>query len=534
VGTYTASMYNTLTQQPVEVVNPLKTVTPAPQHTARLEEFRPSRAPEYLDILPGYIQNDTLPTFMLKCYDRFGNLTDYNGALTLQSDNAAVPQTIPIPMRRLTRGLYESNPLILTQHGNFVLTASGLDDGGPFAAAGGGTGGGGSTVTLAGLVVLEQIAAVQEIPLIGVPLTCVNPMIMPFKPYSTAGVDQISKDLDTPTIPILDKYKGYELFWSDEFSFRSGDNTKNGLNTTKWTIESGYAEERTYLQDTPRNVHINSNGELQVTARYQTDKLRVGDKDYRITSGKVISRYRSDWRYGIYVFKAKMPNFIGMWGATWLFSSENGSPYAEIDFPEVVEGANFFVTKSDMGNYSIWCSDAKGLQDERFKKHTKHRFSDIPGPGRPAQVWHEYIVRWVRDTVEIYVDELIPAYMVNRLTKNSPEAVNGWWYNYFPMHGIITMPVGGRWPEGRFFWDQVTDPSEFFKSPWTNMTEKYLEDNLTQGQSMLVDYMRVYKQHEDTKPIIVNGTGFYPGCQVLLYDNIDAYLAKSECARTFV
>lgn len=543
VGTYSATMYNTLTQQSVEVTNPQMTFTPAAAQSARLEEFRPSRAPQYLDILPGYIQNDTLPTFILKCYDRFGNLTDYPGSVALTSDLAASPTTIPVPMRRLTRGLYESDPLILTQPGNFVLTASG------FNAVESGT-----NRVLAGLAVIPIIPEGDDIVSGGQPaappqLLCVNPMILPQRPQSTGGNDPLSSIDDVGRFNSL----GYTMIWSDEFN----NDRSTVPDPTKWHINDGINDQgeagvgsRTYY--TKNNINVQG-GRLRITAKNETMLVVVGkdnnDKDiireYPITSGRMDTRFKSDWRYGIYVVKMKTPNFRGMWAAAWLSTSEIGAPSQEIDFPEVVVSAYPFPTigfppfvypvNADNAHLTVhFPSDKPGVYSEAnapfytgTQKRATHGFPLFTGG---STVDREYIVLWEKDHVAIWVNNdpnndpggsnfIIQHPPDLYVTKDDWVARNGWFLNHFPMHFILNMPAGGDWPEA-LNGKKLGRPTEK-----TDGVANIYND-LFEPKIMEVDYVRVYQKagalkdgtmYVADKPFIVSGTGFTKESQIVLY-----------------
>jgi beta-glucanase (GH16 family) len=124
---------------------------------------------------------------------------------------------------------------------------------------------------------------------------------------------------------------GAHLVWSDEFDGAAGA----APDTTNWTVEAGVARGTGELQCyTPRNVALDGQGDLQLTARKEPS---CGGMAY--SSGRVETTGLRTFRYGTLEARAKMPTGGGAFPAFWLLGSNLGSvgwPAAgETDIAEV-------------------------------------------------------------------------------------------------------------------------------------------------------------------------------------------------------
>lgn len=243
-----------------------------------------------------------------------------------------------------------------------------------------------------------------------------------------------------------------ELVMADEFdtdgapnsgiwNYDIGDGTANGL-------PAGWGNgELQYYTDRSDNVTV-QNGLLIITAKEES----FGNSNY--TSARLLTKGKFEQTYGRFEARIRLPNGKGLWPAFWLLGDDsNGTEIwpqiGEIDIMEYVgdEPSTVFGTVHGPG-YSGGESISKSykLDNDRFDNG-----------------FHIFGVEWGPDYINWYVDDVL----YNQLT---PEDVPGEWvFNRGPFYIILNVAVGGALPGS---------PNEETVFP----------------QTMLVDYVRVYKQ----------------------------------------
>lgn len=243
-----------------------------------------------------------------------------------------------------------------------------------------------------------------------------------------------------------------ELVMADEFdtdgapnsgiwNYDIGDGTANGL-------PAGWGNgELQYYTDRSDNVTV-QNGLLIITAKEES----FGNSNY--TSARLLTKGKFEQTYGRFEARIRLPNGKGLWPAFWLLGDDsNGAEIwpqiGEIDIMEYVgdEPSTVFGTVHGPG-YSGGESISKSykLDNDRFDNG-----------------FHIFGVEWGPDYINWYVDDVL----YNQLT---PEDVPGEWvFNRGPFYIILNVAVGGALPGS---------PNEETVFP----------------QTMLVDYVRVYKQ----------------------------------------
>lgn len=243
-----------------------------------------------------------------------------------------------------------------------------------------------------------------------------------------------------------------ELVMADEFdtdgapnsaiwNYDIGDGTANGL-------PAGWGNgELQYYTDRSDNVTV-QNGLLIITAKQES----FGNSNY--TSARLLTKGKFEQTYGRFEARIRLPNGKGLWPAFWLLGDDsNGTEIwpqiGEIDIMEYVgdEPSTVFGTVHGPG-YSGGESISKSykLDNDRFDNG-----------------FHIFGVEWGPDYINWYVDDVL----YSQLT---PEDVPGEWvFNRGPFYIILNVAVGGALPGS---------PNEETVFP----------------QTMLVDYVRVYKQ----------------------------------------
>ncbi|WP_272149717.1 glycoside hydrolase family 16 protein [Tenacibaculum aiptasiae] len=237
------------------------------------------------------------------------------------------------------------------------------------------------------------------------------------------------------------------LVWNDEF------NVDGALDNSFWTYDIGTGQngwgnsELQYYTDRPENVAV-QNGILIITAR----KESFNGSGY--TSARIKTEGLFEQAYGRFEARIRVPYGQGMWPAFWLLGNNCNEPgftwpnCGEIDIMEFRGQEPTKIHGSVHGpGYSAGNAITKSyeLTNDRFDTG-----------------FHVFGIEWAPDYVNFYVDDVL----YNQITKAD---VTGDWVLDHPFYIIINLAVGGSF---------VGSPNSETVFP----------------QSMLVDYVRVYKQ----------------------------------------
>lgn len=230
--------------------------------------------------------------------------------------------------------------------------------------------------------------------------------------------------------------KGWKLAWSDEFSY-------NGLpDSTKWTYDvggHGYGNnELQYYTYADTNNALVSDGLLTITARRQPKE----GKDY--TSARLLTRGKSEFTYGRFETRAKLPAGRGTWPAIWMLGTnigEAGWPMCgEIDIMEHVgyeKDSIFGTIHSEAYNHMKGTQKGKAI----FIKN-------------PYSEFHLYTMEWTPEYIAFMVDNVV----YNRI-ENEHKTVKEWPFDQ-PFFFIINLAVGGNWG-GKYGVDDSIFPVEY-------------------------------------------------------------------------
>lgn len=207
-------------------------------------------------------------------------------------------------------------------------------------------------------------------------------------------------------------------------------------------------QELQYYTDRPENVTI-QNGVLLITAQQESFQ----GSEY--TSARLLTKDKFEQRYGRFEARIRLPFGQGIWPAFWMLGAdidENPWPGAgEIDIMEY-RGQNPTVLIGSVhgpgysGGEAI--SKEYTLQNDRFDTG-----------------FHIFGVEWGPEYVNFYVDDVL----YNQIT---PEDVTGPWVFDKPFYILMNLAVGGTF---------VGSPNAETEFP----------------QTMIVDYVRVYKNNAD-------------------------------------
>lgn len=226
----------------------------------------------------------------------------------------------------------------------------------------------------------------------------------------------------------------WRLVWSDEFDY-------TGLpNKSKWDYEHGFVRNRElqyYTRARRENAWV-ADGVLTITARKErlaNPRYRPDSPDWRrarqfaeYSSAAIITRHKSNWKYGRIEVRAKLPKGKGMWPAIWMLGAnrdETGWPgCGEIDIME-------FIGKDPDTIYGT----------VHFRMNGKHRSDGGRIDDRaPSDDFHVYAIEWDAKQIEFFFDDKCYHNFEIDQAGVGPE-------NPFrqPYYLLINLALGGSW-----------------------------------------------------------------------------------------
>jgi beta-glucanase (GH16 family) len=235
--------------------------------------------------------------------------------------------------------------------------------------------------------------------------------------------------------------RSYELVWSDDF------NTAGMVDATKWGYDLGGGgwgnNELQVYTNNSNNVAVNADGKLMITAISNPSGF---------TSARIKTKGLFSQAYGRFEARIKTPTGPGIWPAFWLLGADiDAKPWPQCGEIDIMEqrGQQSSTTHGSVHGpgYSGGAAITKSytLQNGRFDND-----------------YHIYAIEWGTDYIDFFVDN----YLYQRIT---PENVTGEWVYNKPFFILLNVAVGGNF---------VGFPTTGTPFP----------------QTMLVDYVKVYKQ----------------------------------------
>lgn len=221
---------------------------------------------------------------------------------------------------------------------------------------------------------------------------------------------------------VVDPFAEYKnMVWSDEFE---------SFNTENWSFETGGDgfgnNESQHYTTREKNVRI-EDGVLVIEAH----KEWYGGNPY--TSGKIVSRNKQFFKFGMFEARMKLVRGQGLWPAFWMmpqYSRYGGWPRSgEIDImeqlghePDMVHGTIHFGNAwNEKGHVGTSYTIGDGFFDEDF-----HLFQ---------LVWEENSIKW-------YVDGVL----YQAITDESVSSSYTYPFNE-EFYLILNQAVGGDWPQ---------------------------------------------------------------------------------------
>lgn len=312
---------------------------------------------------------------------------------------------------------------------------------------------------------------------------------------SDVGTDSNFESFDT-TAPVDD----WQLVWSDDFD-------SDQLDTTKWNYEFGCDISGDNVQncysDSAENTYVTDSNLHLIATKQPEDSF----KPYN--SARVTTKNTVDWKYGRFEIRAKFPYGEGAWATISLVPTDEeygeGLSSGQIN---IAEALNLKVDDGE-GNLESRINGSLHYGGELTGFETSGQQFAPSDEVNPADDFHTYAVEWQEGEIRWYVDgylfatqrasELVydaegspvkllhPGWFAEYIDPETGELAT--FYNNAPFdqyfHLTMDLSVGG--PEGA---NTSVDETAF-----------------AEGQSFVIDYVRVYK--------CATGPGNGSGCDTL-------------------
>ena len=256
---------------------------------------------------------------------------------------------------------------------------------------------------------------------------------------------------DTGNVQQLPQRK-YQLVWSDEFDSVAGASP----DATKWSFDLGGGgwgnNEYEVYTNSPATASTDGNGTLAIKTSLPK---WVTDHWENIYSARINTKGKFEQAYGRFEARIKTPYGSGMWPAFWLLGANKdtiGWPQCgEIDIMELNGSKSSIINGSLHGpGYSHGAAITKSfaLANARYNAD-----------------FHVFAIEWGKDYIDYFVDNVL----YQEITPTNVLGKGDWVFNDHPFYILLNIAVGG---------DYVTSPTQQTPFP----------------QTMLVDYVRVYKE----------------------------------------
>jgi beta-glucanase (GH16 family) len=250
--------------------------------------------------------------------------------------------------------------------------------------------------------------------------------------------------------------KGYTLVWCDELKGKNGS-LPDGK---KWAYDIGGNgwgnHELEYYTNRAENARI-QHGKLLITARAESFTAPDG-KNFSYTSARLKTQGLFSQAYGRFEARIKLPAGQGIWPAFWMLgdniASDGWPKCGEIDVMENIG------KEPGINHGSLHGPSSTNRASDLTKTIT------LPNGKHLSDGFHLYAVEWEPRVVRFYLDSNLYA----TFTSAQWPAGGAWVFDH-PFFIILNVAVGGDWPGA---------PDVATKFP----------------QTMLVDYVRVYKRKD--------------------------------------
>lgn len=234
-------------------------------------------------------------------------------------------------------------------------------------------------------------------------------------------------------------------------TFEDNFDTDGPIDAASWNIEMGTGDngwgnnELQYYTDRPENIKVEG-GMLHITAQQEFFQGSA------YTSARITTKGKVEHQYGRFEARIQLPWGQGIWPAFWLL----GSNIDEVSWPQCGE-IDIMEYRGQAPSTLVGTVHGPGYSGGESVSKEYQLPADRFDTG-----FHIFGIEWGPNYINFYVDDVL----YNQIT---PEDVDGDWVFDQPFYIILNMAIGGN-----------------FVGP--------VGANTVFPQTMLVDYVRVYKE----------------------------------------
>jgi beta-glucanase (GH16 family) len=254
----------------------------------------------------------------------------------------------------------------------------------------------------------------------------------------------------------------------DDFSSPALDRSKWNVIVTGTTVND---EQQAYV-DSPDVIQLVAEGDAQgaehgalaIRSRYRAGFRTPEGKAFDFISGRIDTRSKFDFTYGVAAARVKLTAGAGLWPAFWALGNGRWPDTGEMDILENVGDPAWT-------NFALHGPGYSGASAFVGRKY-------FPA-GTDITAWHVYAMEWTADALVFSVDGA-EAYRVSRSTVET----RGRWAYDNPKHLIVNQAIGGVYPRA----------INATASPYLGVPPSTV-DLIKEGNAvMLVDWVRVTQQ----------------------------------------
>lgn len=251
----------------------------------------------------------------------------------------------------------------------------------------------------------------------------------------------------------------------DDFSAPSLDRAKWNVIVTGTTVND---EQQAYV-DSPDTIRLVSGetaegaeaGALEIRSRYRPGFKTPEGKTFDFVSGRIDTRSKFDFTYGVASARVKLTAGAGLWPAFWALGNGPWPGTGEMDILENVGDPAW----TNFALHGPGYSGASALVGRKYFE-----------AGTDITAWHVYSMEWTSSAIVFLVDGS-EAYRVSRATV---EARGRWAYDN-AKHLIVNQAIGGVYPHAI---NQVA-------SPYLGVPQSTVDLIKADEAVMRVDWVRV-------------------------------------------
>ena len=258
-----------------------------------------------------------------------------------------------------------------------------------------------------------------------------------------------------------------EIVFFDDFNSDQLDRSKWTVRVTGRTVNN---EQQAYV-DTGETVYTTSGEDaagsdgyvLVLHARYQPGYNTPEGNTFDFISGRIDTREKFEFTYGMTSARIKLPVGSGLWPAFWAMGKDRWPDTGEIDIMETTGDPAWTSAAVHGPNYS----GESGLVNNYY----------FP-PETNAASWHTYSVDWSPGRMDFMIDERL----MYRVTRPMVEFHGKWVFDNLKFL-ILNFALGGTYP---FKVNGI-------QTPYYGISEETVQKIRNHHARVLVDWVKVTK-----------------------------------------